>query len=500
MDRTPLLRRAPLLLLLAVAVIVAAGVGVSCCSAASTPRPAAHAIRIGATEVGPAVPPGFVGISMEYKGLSKYVGRNPAAIDPAFVQLLRNLSPRGFVLRVGGDSTDWSWWPQPGLPAPGGVRYAVTPLWAALAKSLATEVGGRLMLGINFEADSRRVAAAEAAELVSHIGRSLIAGLELGNEPELYASFPWYKTSSGHHVYGRAAGYSPATLPGDFGSIAAALPPGVTVAGPSSGAPQWLGSIGRFAAAEPRVGLVTIHAYPLKHCNPHRFASPTDLFTGASLQGLADEIGGWVRAVGAHHRPLRVDEMNSVSCGGQKGLSQSFAPALWALDMLPRVLRTGAQGVNFHTVPNANNQLIGATLSHGSWQVSVEPEYYGLMTFSEAAPAGSRLLSVATPSSGGLDTWATRATNGQIHVVVINTTGRDQAASLSVAGASGSATVARLRAPGLNAQSGVTLGGEHLSATTGQLTGSPALTSVAPSNGVYPVDVPPWSAAILAVG
>ena len=500
MDRTPNFRRAPLVLVLVVAAIVAAGVGVSCCSAASTSTPAAHAIRVGATEVGPAVPPGFVGISMEYRGLSAYVGRNPASINPAFVQLLRNLSPRGFVLRVGGDSTDWSWWPEPGLPAPGGVRYAVTPLWAALAKSLATAVGGKLLLGINFESDSRRVAAVEAGQLVSRIGRPLIAGLELGNEPELYASFPWYKTTSGHRVYGRAAGYAPGSLPGDFGSVAAGLPAGVTVAGPSSGAPMWLGSIGQFAAAEPRVGLVTIHAYPLKHCNPHVFASPTELYTDPSLQGLADKIGGWVRAVGAQHRPLRVDEMNSVSCGGQQGLSQSFAPALWALDMLPRVLRAGAQGVNFHTVPHANNQLIGATLSHGAWQMSVEPEYYGLMTFSQAAPAGSRLLSVSTPSTGGLDTWATRATNGQIHVVVINTVGHAQAASLSVAGASGSATVARLRAPGLGATSGVTLAGEHLSASTGQLTGSPALTTVGPSRGAYTVEVPPWSAAILTVG
>jgi hypothetical protein len=192
--------------------------------------------------------------------------------------------------------------------------------------------------------------------------------------------------------------------------------------------------------------------------------------------------------------------MNSVSCGGQRGLSQSFAPALWALEMLPRLIRTGASGVNFHTVPKANNALISATRIGGAWQVSVQPEYYGLLAFAEAAPTGARLLHHTGPSIPGLDEWATRARNGQIHVVLINTSRRAVSPSLTVAGASGAATLQRLQAPGLGATSGVTFGGQVIAPATGQLAGGPTPATLAPRAGVYSLRVPGDSAAVLTLG
>src|SRR5579859_5949417 len=64
---------------------------------------------------GRAVPPGFVGLSFEYGHLFPYTGTDPAAVNPVLVRLIGDLDPGGgFVLRVGGDSTDWSWWPKIG--------------------------------------------------------------------------------------------------------------------------------------------------------------------------------------------------------------------------------------------------------------------------------------------------------------------------------------------------------------------------------------------------
>ena len=488
--------RAPMILGL---VALLAGIGASCGDAANASGPVS--VSVSSSAVGHAEPSGFLGLSMEYRGLAAYAGTSSTKIDQPFAQLVSNLAPGGSPeLRVGGDSTDWSWWPVPGMAQPGGVRFALTPQYMAAAKALIDAVHGHYVLGINFEADSRKVAATEASAIVNRIGRSAISALELGNEPELYASFPWYKSASGQHVYGRPHSYTSQSYIGDFGNIASALPSGVPVAGPSSGSEQWLSSLGDFAGHESRLRMVTVHAYPLKHCVPTEFAKASQLFDSASLQGLANMVGGWEKIAAAHHLPLRVDEMNSISCGGQRNLTPAFAPALWAVDVLPRLLATGAAGVNFHTIPNTFQSLIKATQGGSGWQVTVQPEYYGLLMFAEAAPTGATLLRVSAPSAGGLDEWATRAPNGQVHVVLINTSASTATANVKVPSVSGSATVTRLRAPGLLATSGVTLGGQTISPKTGALTGPSTATTVAPSSGAYPVSVPGYSAAMLTLG
>ena len=43
-----------------------------------------------------------------------------------FEQLIRNLAPgQAPDLRIGGDTTDWTWWPVPGVAKPGGIRYSL---------------------------------------------------------------------------------------------------------------------------------------------------------------------------------------------------------------------------------------------------------------------------------------------------------------------------------------------------------------------------------------
>src|SRR6201999_1868215 len=98
----------------------------------------------------------------------------------------------------GGASPDWSWWPVAHVARPPGVKFTLTPTWLDVARSVATAVRGKLILGVDLEADNRTVAAAEANAMVSQIGRSSIAALELGNEPELYGTFGWYRSAAGN--------------------------------------------------------------------------------------------------------------------------------------------------------------------------------------------------------------------------------------------------------------------------------------------------------------
>src|SRR5256885_7785742 len=62
--------------------------------------------------VGNPIPSGFVGLSMEFRGLASYAGLDAKAPSPVFEQLLRNLAPgQSPILRIGGDGTDWTWYP-----------------------------------------------------------------------------------------------------------------------------------------------------------------------------------------------------------------------------------------------------------------------------------------------------------------------------------------------------------------------------------------------------
>lgn len=483
-------------LVLLVALVVAV-VSAACGNASVASSSSSATLHVTSSSVG-KVPSGFVGISTEYTGLAKYTD-NSTSVDQPFVQLIKNLNPAGNpILRIGGDSTDWAWWPIAGVKKPGGVRITLTAKSLAADKALIEALHGHYIFGIQFEADSKRIAAAESNAILSHVGKSNITALELGNEPELYHAFSWYKTASGQRVYGRGPNYTPAAYNKDFANIASAMPK-FPIAGPSSGGGEWLAALGSFVRSEPRVKLVTVHAYPTKKCGS-TLVKATQFFQNSSLQGLANNIAGHVRAARSRSKPLRVDEMNSISCGGQGNLSPAFAPALWAVDFLPRVARTGAQGVNFHTVPGEWQGLINVKHTGSGWSVSVQPEYYGLMMFAQAAPGGSHFLHITGKTGSGIDVWAARTPSGKINVVVINTSRSSHTVKLGVDGSNDAAgTLIRLRSSGLYAKSGETLGGQKI-ASNGTLSGSSNATTVSPTGGAYSVVAPAYSASELSFG
>ncbi|MGZ4172431.1 MAG: glycosyl hydrolase family 79 C-terminal domain-containing protein [Solirubrobacteraceae bacterium] len=483
-----------------VAVAAAATVLLGCGN--TTAARAEPTFDVSGAPVGNPIASGFVGLSIEIKALQEYAGTDPTAVNPVLLHLIEDIAPaQSPVLRLGGDSTDWSWWPVPRVARPPGVRFTLTPNWMDVAHSLAAAVRGRLILGVDLEANNPTIAAAEARAMVDRVGRGSVDALELGNEPELYGSFGWYKSATGRQVPGRPPGYDPAAFTRDFSTFARQLPD-ARLAGPSSGAPAWLAQLGAFLSAEPRVRLVTVHAYPLKHCRKSTVVTIGQLLSEQSSHGLAASVAPYVAVATAHHDPLRIDEMNGVSCGGTRGVSDSFASALWMLDTLFEMARTGVGGVNIHTVPNTINEVLGPANDGGTWRMRVHPEYYGMMMFGQAAPAGSHLLKLGTATPSGVKVWATRAADGVVHVVVINKRlARSQFLRLRIAGADAPAEVEQLRAPSVGATGGVTFGGQTFGAetATGVLAGPAAHHTITPSGGGYPVTVPAASATMLTV-
>ena len=464
-------------------------------------------ITVGSHTNGRPIASGFIGFSIEYPSSLRDLGV-PSAPNPVFVQLVRNLLPGQRVrIRFGGDTGDWSWWPTPGISRPGGIKYALSSRWVAVTHAMAAALDARLTFDINLEAGKRAIAAQEARQLVDGIGRGYIDAFELGNEPELYGTLGWYENSAGAPVLGRARGYDFARYLADFRRVSSVLPRGIPLAGPATGSTTWTTDIGRFLALNPRVHTATYHRYPLQGCNvptaSPMYATVAHLLARAASTGLAASIAPEVAQAHHHGAAFRVDELNSVACGGARGVSNVSASAFWILNTLFSMARVGVDGVNIHTFHGAAYEPFGFNRSRGRWTAQVKPSYYGLLMFARAAPPGSRLLSVAQPRRRGLRVWATRVPGGAARVLLINASsaGRTVVAVHLLRVRDGNAQLLRLRAPRLSATSDLTLGGQSFGDRTrsGRLAGPARTATVRPIRGRYVVALPPASASLLEI-
>lgn len=440
------------------------------------------------------VQPGFLGLSIEIRGIEAYTGFDSQHIDPVFEQLIRQLDPGQHpVLRLGGDTTDWSWYPVRGMGRPFGVRYALNATWFKVVRALAQGTDGRLILGVNLEADRTRVAAAEANAMITQIGRPWLTALQLGNEPDLYNVQASYELNGVPH-FARGAGWGFAPYLADYARISQAMP-NFPLAGPEVGQPPWTNEVGPFLSSQPRVRIATLHLYPLG-CVPSRPDTISSLFSDTNTRGYPSGLRPGIAAAHAHGIPFRLDEMNAVSCAGQYGISDRFAAALWILDALFELARAGVDGVNVHTREGTANQIFHMRQTHGQWVGSVSPEYYGMLAFARAAPAGSQLESVSGAASGPVHVWATKAPGTPEQVVLINLDTVGHTVLVRVPGPR-VATLDRLSAPNVSASDGVTLGGQSVVAGTGRPEGAPNLVAIHRLRTGYSVWLPAANATIL---
>ena len=472
-------------------------------AADDTPRPDSF-VTIGGGGSGQPIPGGFLGLSLEYPAVPGYAATVPGLVNPLFEQLIRNLAPgQSPVLRIGGDSTDRTWWPVGQVARPPGVTYSLSPRWLAITRALAEAVRARLILGINLEAADPVVAVGEARALLAGIGRRWVKALEVGNEPNWYSTFPWYRKPAGRPVPGRPKDYNLRAFTRQFSTWSGVLPR-IPLAGPTVGSFAWLTHLGRLLAAEPTLRVVTVHRYPLNRCftSPGSASYPTvaNVLNRSASRGLAHGIARYVAIAHEHSAAFRVDEMNSVACGGKSGVSNTFASALWALDALFAMARTGVDGVNIHTFPGARYGLLSLRQAQGRRSASVRPEYYGLLMFARAAPPGSKLLVAVATGNPAVRAWATAAPDGRTRLVLINDDiFHRHTVLVRTPAPAGTATLERLSAPSAFATSGVTLAGQSFGAETqtGTLRGPRRASSLDLLAGAYEVMLPAASAAML---
>jgi hypothetical protein len=460
---------------------------------------------VGSSPTGQAMKPGFTGVSLEYSALHFYTGRDPLNVNPVLIQLLRNLVPgnQSPVLRIGGNSADRTWWPIHGEIPPGGINNGLNNGWMRTTSALAKALGAQMVMGVNLAGGRPGIAATEARALLAGIGRRYVRAFEIGNEPDVYGVFPWYRDRRGRVFFARGHKYNLTRFIKQFSRWRAAMP-SMPVAGPAFAELNWLSGLPRFIAAEPGMKLLTIHRYPLRACltDPNAPGYPTipSLLSDSSSTGIAQAVAPYVTV--AHKRGLtfRLDEMNSASCSGKKGVSDTFGAALWVLDTLFNLAGVGVDGVNVHSLPGAAYELFTFQHTSSGWEAFVHPEYYGMMLFSQVFPPGAQLLPVNVNPSGLVKVWATRSKDFQTRVVLIN---KDPTTSytvqVQVPGFTSQAQLERLEAPTVFSTNGVTLGGQTFGdeTTTGSLSGTQQTETVNPVLGNYTVTLPPASAAVL---
>jgi len=473
-------------------------------SASSPPKPLRVSAVIGMQAVGRPIAAGFVGLSVEYPALADYLGNNPNRINPVFVSLLKALAPEGSpVLRIGGDSTDHAWWPTAGFLPPLSVTYTLTPTWLETTHALAVATNARLIMGINLAANIPSLAAAEAAAFRSGIGRRYIEAFEIGNEPDIYGISPSYQLVTGKPASARAPEWSVQQFIAEFRRWRRAVGP-TPVAGPTYAEDTWIQQLPAFLRAEPKLGLVTYHRYPLRGCLKHPNEAPSatipHLLADAASAGLAAQLAPYVRDAARARLPLRIDEINSAACEGKLGISNTFASALWVLDTLFNLQRVGVSGVNIHTLPGAPYEPFSFRHRGRQWTAQVRPIYYGMLAFVRAFPAGARGLLVSAPD-GPVKVWAT-IDGTTVRVVVIDQSrSRPAVVRLQLPrSVIGSLRYERLLAPSVSATTGVTLGGQSFGTQTKTGRLAPARQgSVELRGGQYVVRLPAAS-AILLVG
>jgi hypothetical protein len=461
---------------------------------------------------------GFLGLALEFNTIPRWLGHGSGPVNPVLVQLIRNLNPTGRpVIRIGGQSTDRSWWPVPGQPKPLGVTFELTHRWARSVRMFAQALNARLMLGVNLEANRPLLDRVEADHFIADIGRQYIGAIEVGNEPDLYDQIPWYHLlggkvlpwyddNVGQSIYARPSGYSAGAFLGDFTRALHAMPD-LPIAGPETGQIPWMSTFASLLSPHSQLRMLTSHAYGVNNCvttpSSPQFPSVPNLMSTSASRGLFGGLEGFVNLVHGDGGTYRIDEMGSDTCNGTPGVSNTMASALWVLDSLFALTQDRINGVNLHSYPNSDNGLFDFERTRGRWSASVHPIYYGALMFAEAAPPGSTLLQLSDSSGGDLRAWATSGPGAVVRVLLINDSlsGSAVTAIHAPAGFGGKvAPVVRLQASGAYATGGVSIGGRTFGArTTSGLLRLPVPDTATPSGGAYTVTVPAASAALLTL-
>jgi hypothetical protein len=467
-----------------VAALVALDVGGS-----ARPMAGPVAVSIDLRRPGARVPNDFLGLSFELSSLGQIAH---LARTGHFAAMLRSLGSG--VLRFGGVSADTRVaWTDAATPLPTWASAGLRAEQLRDLRELAARSGWHVLLTLGLAHYDPAAAAREAAAARASLG-GWLAGIEVGNEPDAYArhalrSQPW--TFSRYDA--QVAAYR---------SAIAKVAPGVPLAGPDVSGSLVFESWGRELALRERPALLTGHHYPL---GCHDLPAPTvERLLSPRVRRTEDvSLRLYMSVSRASAIGFRLDETNSVSCGGRAGVSNTFASALWAADYLARTMAAGVQGINFQGAPancRGYTPVCARTpelLARGA--VTTRPEWYALL-LTKALVGDRPLHTTVSPTRPNLDVVAL-LDGTRLHVLIVDDdphASGGTAVHLHVGPGFGGARALTLTAPSPSATSGVLLGGRTV-ARDGIWQAPSERPRYANRSGVITLTASPGSATLLTV-
>jgi hypothetical protein len=351
---------------------------VSCAAAnlirAQSSAPITGTLTIDESTTLAAIPQDFIGLSYESAQLA-----NPvffSAENTALIALFRELSEQG-VLRLGGGTSEFTAFTTEETPdvapfdavGPDSSKNVkgdtpITPKSLRSLRAFLDATNWRCLYGLNLGRGPIARAAEEAFHAENILGPRLIA-FQLGNEPDAwrnryrpatwtYADY-WKEWSAAH-------------------AAIVARVPHAKFAGPdvSNKMAYVTGFAEDVKRSAPDVVMLTSHYYAMGPAGAPGITLDKLLSPDPKL-----ERDLTIAMTAAHDAglPYRMSEGNSCWNGGQSGVSDTLASALWVADMMLDFASLGCAGVNLHGGGNGFYTPIAGSIAAGFER---RPEYFGM--------------------------------------------------------------------------------------------------------------------------
>jgi hypothetical protein len=399
------------------------------------------------------IPTDFIGLSYESAQLA-----NPAFFsveNSALIALFRDLTLDG-VLRLGGGTSEFTTFTtiEPSGPLPFDAvgpdtsknveaDTPITPESLRNLRAFLEAANWRCLYGLNLGRGPIARAVEEASYVQKILGPRLIA-FQLGNEPDAW-----------RNRY-RPAAWTYADYWKEWTAVHAAVVarvPDAKFAGPDvSNKMDYLTGFARDVKGMADVVMLTSHYYAMGPAGAPGVTIERLLSPAPKLERDLQTAMAAARGAGL---PYRMSEGNSCWNGGQPGISDALASALWVADMMLEFAQGGCAGVNLHGGGNGLYTPIAGSLAAG---FVPRPEYWGIRLAS--ALVGSTLVkSVFTCSDSWVRAYATRK-GGGLAVLAINKTDQAVSVRITFAGAKQSTSGLLQRVlcgPAIDAREGVSI-------------------------------------------
>ena len=435
-------------------------------------------LTVNQNQPGYIIPANFQGFSYEMNQLSAaptYLN----ASNSVLIQLMKNLGAG--VIRFGGNSSDaltWTNGPRTGSTPANSLTTTEVDNISGFSKAL----GWPVIFGLDMGIYDTAKAASEATYVYNSLQNNLMA-LQFGNEPDGYHS--WNPV--------RASTYSESNYETDWNAYYTAVHnrvPAAPLAGPDVAYQSaWVAS---FAANEGK---------NLKFLSSHYYQNGPSGSPGINISWLFTTIPQYPNyftvingASNSSSLPWRITECNSINGGGQTGVSDVFAAALWGLDFMWNVAEAGGVGVNFHGgAGGAYSPIV-----YYSNVTTPRPLYYAFLAFKYGATGGTIIPASLGSIKYNVSAYACNL-NGSPAITLINKeTTQNIIVNVQVSNKYATIHIARLSAPAISSTSNISFCNNTVN-TSGLCTaGSTEDHSIGSSNS-FSIALPAASAAVVTM-